>query len=77
MSITVTKLKAGNAAFSKFEGWPDFTDDALGSFSDELLECLQEGRVKPVAAISEFMAGGVKLVNGEIIELDKVVLATG
>ncbi|XP_057959115.1 probable indole-3-pyruvate monooxygenase YUCCA3 [Malania oleifera] len=41
------------------------------------LERIRSGDIKVVPGIRSFLRGGVVLVNGEILEIDSVVLATG
>lgn len=41
------------------------------------LQKIRAGEVKVVAGIKKFRRGAVELVNGEVIEIDSVILATG
>lgn len=41
------------------------------------LSRIRSGEIKIVPGINKFLQGGVELVNGEVLEIDSVILATG
>ena len=68
--------KRNNNEFSQ-KGWPAINRNSWVALSDDLLQCLEKEKVKPVKQISEFTKTGVVLVDGEVVDLDRVIMSTG
>ena len=69
-------LKYNLGAFSSWEA-PPRNSTAVGYRGPELLNAFRDGSVVPVRNPVCFDARGAKLADGQYLELDKVIMATG
>lgn len=51
--------------------------NSTGVFNEDIIDLFENGRVRPVHGLKRFEAQGVELSDGERVEVDVVILATG